>query len=45
MIRCALAETFSPLTSMPRARSPSISAVSTFGSTTTPLPMMQVLPG
>ena len=45
MIRCALALTFRPLTSTPRPRSPSISSVSTRGSMTTPLPMMQALPG
>src|SRR4029453_11535351 len=45
MIRCALALTFRPLTSTPRARRPSSSSVSTRGSTTTPLPMMHVLPG
>src|SRR4051795_13709742 len=45
MIRWALADSFRPLTSIPRARRPSISAVRTLGSTTTPLPMMHVLPG
>ena len=45
MIRCALALIFRPLMSMPRAFSPSISPVSTRGSITTPLPMMQRLPG
>src|SRR3982750_2702038 len=45
MIRWALADSFRPLTSIPRARRPSISAVRTLGSTTTPLPMMQVFPG
>ena len=45
MIRCALAEMRRPLTSMRRARSPSSSEMSTFGSMTTPLPMTHVLPG
>jgi len=38
------AETRSPLTSMPRCRSSSISPVSTAGSITTPLPMIESLP-
>src|SRR5919201_3106874 len=45
MIRCALALIRSPLASMPLARRPSISSVSTRGSTTTPLPMTHSLPG
>jgi hypothetical protein len=45
MIRCAFADTRSPLMSTPRRRRPSISSVSTFGSTTTPLPIAQTLPG
>ena len=45
MITWALAETFSPLVSTPRLWSPTISSASTFGSTTTPLPMMHFLPG
>ena len=45
MIRCALADSLSPLTSMPRRRRPSSSPISTAGSTTTPLPITQVLPG
>src|SRR3954447_11891630 len=45
MIRCALAETFRPLTSMPRVRRLSISSVRTFGSITTLLPITHVLPG
>ena len=39
MIRCASPEIRSRDTSTPRSASPSISASSTFGSTTTPLPM------
>ena len=39
MIRCASPEISSRDTSTPRSASPSISASSTFGSTTTPLPM------
>src|SRR3954447_16051681 len=45
MIRCALADTFRPLTSTRRRRRASISSVSTSGSTTTPLPIAQILPG
>jgi hypothetical protein len=45
MITCALALTRRPLMSTPRAFSPSISPVRTFGSMTTPLPMTQRLPG
>src|SRR3954470_7455560 len=45
MIRCALALTRSPETSTPLARSPSISSLSTRGSTTTPLPITHSLPG
>src|SRR5690242_15411653 len=45
MIRCALALTRSPETSTPLARSPSISSLSTLGSTTTPLPITHSLPG
>src|SRR3954467_204751 len=45
MIRCALALSLRPLTSTPRARRSSISAVRTPGSTTTPLPMTHVRPG
>ncbi len=45
MIRCALAEMRSPLTSTRRARSASSSSISTFGSITTPLPITQRLPG
>src|SRR3954454_20498882 len=45
MIRCALAESLRPLTSTPRARRSSISPHRTAGSTTTPLPITQVLPG
>src|SRR3954471_14422863 len=45
MIRCALALSLRPLTSTPRARRSSISAVRTAGSTTTPLPMTHVRPG
>src|SRR3954469_13614396 len=45
MIRCALALSLRPLTSTPRARRSSISAVRTAGSTTTPLPITQVVPG
>ena len=45
MIRCALAEMRSPLTSTRLARSASSSSISTFGSITTPLPITQRLPG
>ena len=45
MIRWAFALTRRPLVSMPRDFRPSISSVSTRGSTTVPLPMMQILPG
>src|ERR1700735_3555273 len=45
MIRCALAEIRSPLTSTRRARSASSSSISTFGSITTPFPITQRLPG
>src|ERR1700732_2656205 len=45
MIRCALAEIFSPPTSTLRLRSASSSSVSTFGSITTPLPITHSLPG
>jgi hypothetical protein len=44
MITWAFAETLSPLMSMPRRFSPSISSVRTFGSITTPLPITQSLP-
>ena len=45
MIRCASAEMTSREMSTPRSASPSISASSTFGSTTTPLPITGVQPG
>src|SRR3954451_2538174 len=45
MIMCALADTRRPDRSTPRARRPSISSVSTFGSMTTPLPITHFLPG
>src|SRR5919107_6272319 len=45
MIRWALADSFRPLMSIALARSPSISSQSTFGSTTTPLPITHSLPG
>ena len=45
MITCALALIRSPLVSIWRAFSASSSSVSTPGSMTTPLPMMQRLPG
>ena len=45
MIRCALADTRRPVRSIRRRRSSSISALSTTGSTTTPLPIAHSLPG
>ena len=45
MIRCALAEMRRPLRSIRRRDSSSISSVSTFGSTTTPLPIAHSFPG
>ncbi len=45
MIMCALAEMRRPLVSTPRRRSSSSSSVITRGSTTTPLPIRQSLPG
>src|SRR5438270_6120851 len=45
MIRCASAEMSSRSQDRPRSARPSISAISTFGSITTPLPITGVQPG
>ena len=45
MIRWALAEMRRPLMSIPRRDSSPASSVSTCGSTTTPFPIAQILPG
>ena len=45
MIRCASTEMSSRETSTPRSANPSISEISTFGSTTTPLPITMAAEG
>jgi hypothetical protein len=45
MIRCASADSSRRDVSTPRSASPSISVSSTFGSTTTPLPITGMQPG